>query len=792
MINSYGRVLRVRDPATGEFKTIPAIRGERGPQGGPLTIAYAWDPDPTTEFTSEWQSATEDKDQQTYIGVATYYTDDELAALTKADYKWMKLPEGKIGPKGNPGEDGKPGANGLSAILMFAYAYDPDSDSAYATDWVEGMTWLGVYNGTVPPDEKSDYKWIQMPKGEQGASSVSIRYAKKPYRSSSEGIYYRRVTYRKPSVVNYRDNGKLYTRNDITIAADLVMGASTLDGKGPIYSTHIIDLETNERGLLWFRPLSHDEQTNGYVYAGIDTIAADLTDYGIYYEETIEYLEASDIPVDKKEVNKAYTTTGAWPVYTFTITDSSTGAYQTIYYVEKSTVDPEYELMYSNPTSDMSWLGIYTGDKTNPSKSDYNWFNIKGEKGEKGDTGGPVYIRYAKPYSGDDGLMNIDTNSVTEVWKPGYTWMGIAHGSFSADVIEDFGSGKNEPDRISPYTWMHLPEGIPGEKGEKGDPGTIKIMFSKYPTGYDQNGKTSMSETREEGMDYLGISKASYYSETTGQVTYPNYASGYMWMWLPSQASWDAYSASVDSLRTELNNKIQEVDSKTNVTKMNVNGVIENLGDVNDVVSYLINDLSEVKIAQDKVLINAEYMRNDVEQAVDKNIDKLNVSVGYMRTLLKRIEALETVNKDVIPEPEKLSIPLFDYTPLWAEEMPDYVDTYITFDVAGLTEINDVWVDYAISTLCSTHRFAYITINDPNHDLVNKAYLYKVSPNPDVVFDKMEIPTDGSSYVFTGQGKVHGWYVYVEFSRHLTDGIIPSELYDIIHITTENPTGSES
>ena len=788
MINSYGHVLRVRDPATGEFKTIPAIRGERGPQGGPLTIAYAWDPDPSTEFTVEWQSATEDKAQQTYIGVATYDgSDDGLAALTKADYKWMKLPSGERGPKGDPGEDGNPGANGLSAITMFAYAYDADSDSSYATEWVEGMTWFGIYNGSTPPSNKSDYAWVQMPKGEQGASSVSVRYAKQPYRSSSEGIYYRRVAYRKPSVVNYRDNGKLYTRIDITTVADLVMGAITVDGRGPIYRVRVIDSATNERGLMWFRPLSQDEQTDKYVYAGIDTIAADLTDYGIYYEETKEYLEVADIPVNKQEVDNAYTTTGAAPVYTFTITDGNTGAYQTIYYVEKSMVDPEYELMYSSPTSDMSWLGIYTGDKTNPSKSDYNWFNIKGEKGEKGDTGGPVYIRYAKPYEGDDGLMNIDTNSVTEIWKPGYTWMGIAHGSFSADKIEDFGNGKNEPDRVSPYTWMHLPEGIPGEKGEKGDPGTIKIMFSKYLNGYDQNGKTSMSETREEGMDYLGISKTSYYSETTGKVTYPKTADGYMWMWLPSQASWDTYSASIESLRTELINKIQQVDSKTTIASTNVEGVVENLGDVNDVVKELITDLREVENTQRKVLTNAEFIRADVEQAVDKNIDKLNVSVGYMRTLLKRIEALETVNKDVIPEPEKLSIPLFDYTPLWAEDIPDYVDRYITFDTANLTEINGVWVDYAISTLCSTSRFAYITINDPEHELVNKAYLYKISPNPDEVFDKIEIPTDGASYVFTGQGNVYGWYVHIEFSQHLVDGVIPSELYDIIRITTDNP-----
>ena len=108
---------------------------------------------------------------------------------------------------------------------------------------------------------------------------------------------------------------------------------------------------------------------------------------------------------------------------------------------------------------------------------------IPGVPGEKGESGKTTYtwIRYAEDEFGK-GIVNVP-NERTE-------YIGIAHNQ--DDIVES--------DDPSLYTWTKIKgnQGIPGEKGDKGD---IKYTHIKFADDIYGNGMSDDSE----GKEYLGI-----------------------------------------------------------------------------------------------------------------------------------------------------------------------------------------------------------------------------------------------------------------------------------------------
>lgn len=380
MINSYGHVLRVRDPATGEFKTIPAIRGERGPQGGPLTIAYAWDPDPSTEFTVEWQSTTEDKDQQTYIGVATYDgSDDGLAALTKSDYKWMQIPSGKDGKNGTDGlrgEKGEKGEKGNADRVYFAYAYEPYDtitftpsgqvintyNTVYDSKWSEGMTWLGVFSGVQPPTAKSDYTWVKMPKGESGTGSVKYRYAKKSADRIVVKDRLRAVAQYSPIKTYYIEGSDLFKTEDVI-------------GKGKRYTS--VDTLPMTLTLLTFKQVYRAFNSSEEMYFAYDSDMSYIRTLIRVDPEAGYYLDIDNSVDDISEysylIKGAITNTGCTEIY---------------HCPSKKDTDFEYYRITIDKTGNKKYIGLQhkvgaTLTRTNEYRNDLSfgkdeWFETEG------------------------------------------------------------------------------------------------------------------------------------------------------------------------------------------------------------------------------------------------------------------------------------------------------------------------------------------------------------------------------------------------------------------------------
>ena len=506
-----------------------------------------------------------------------------------------------------------------------------------------------------------------------------------------------------------------------------------------------------------------------------------------YYIPTDIRLENVDISSLRVHYDISLTT-GDSPVYSYTefpegykddqgnwIAPSPITHYGAVYSKLTSYDDLEVFDKYSD---DADYMGVYFGNKDNPIKSDYQWLKIKGSTGR---TGGPVYIRYAKTNT-KGGVALVDIDSIAETWLGhDYNWIGIGVGDMV--YANDYGEGNNEDDSI--YTWIPILRGIAGEKGDTGPagkdgkPSAMLFRYSPFSDGINPDtGEPYMFEYRGPTDIYIGICKTAYYDPDTNQaVTDADEPDNYLWLELPD----------TDTIKT-YGQRIGEVDGRTWVDTERLDLDSGEMVPSSEPVNQFVKDLSTKvdEFTEDHVAIqrNLESYRLTSRKNDNANIDKLNVAVGYMRELLKRIRTLEAQHP-ILPSSGSIELPYFDYSNVEAENTP----TNTSFSAHVKLNSNSRYDIYYMSTMCTNDSTVWVKLKAGYSSILStdEVYLYRVPLDP--TEETVKVQLSDSAYT-TSDG--YYWYLLLKSSTEdqllaPLNTTVPESLYDYLMIEKDKP-----
>lgn len=437
-----------------------------------------------------------------------------------------------------------------------------------------------------------------------------------------------------------------------------------------------------------------------------------------------------------------------------------------------------YESMeyYDTYNDNVDFMGIYIGTKTNIESYEYTWLRIKGSTGR---TGGPVYIRYAKANT-SGGSALIDVASVSETWSTGYEYIGIGLGADAGSDDENvYGDGRNSDGSI--YNWIPLFKGVKGDKGDTGNPGlngkdgkpsALLFRFSPFPNGVDYEGKPLMYSNRDaQPCPYVGICKTAYYDPDTNMAVTDNEdPSNFLWLELPDSESIEQYSALLSTVAGRTTVSIPTKSSEPIP--------------VNEIALELYNTIESRIDTTEAVERNLESYRLNSRKNDNANIDKLNVAVGYMRELLKRIRTLEAQHP-LLPSSGSVELPYFDYSNVEAENTP----TNTSFSAHVKFNSNSRYDIYYMSTMCTNDSTVWVKLKAGYSSILStdEVYLYRVPLDP--TEETVKIQLSDSAYATSD-----GYYWYLLLKSSIEDQLlaplnttVPENLYDYLIIEREKP-----